>query len=136
MNELSTLHLFAADCDHRCIDATLNGVFLPLTVAKVSWGWFRLLTLLTLAPFGKEFVAANNNFNSPAIANVALAIKSVDDNAADDDDDDLKDDGWQIFRYGIEDPEKENLSVFLDISLAPAQSVRPLNDDTANSYVK
>ena len=49
-----------------------------------------MLTLLTLAPFGKEFVAANNNFNSRAIADVALAIKSVDANA---DDDDLKDDG-------------------------------------------
>ena len=46
-----------------------------------------MLTLLTLAPFGKEFVAANNNFNSRAIANVALAIKSVDANADDDDDD-------------------------------------------------
>ena len=51
-----------------------------------------MLTLLTLAPFGKEFVAANNNFNSRAIADVALAIKSVDANA-DDDDDNLKDDG-------------------------------------------
>ena len=74
------------------IDATLKRVVLPLTVAKVSWGWFRLLTLLTLAQFGKEFVAANNNFNSRAIADVAIAIKSVDANA-DDDDDDLKDDG-------------------------------------------
>ena len=46
-----------------------------------------MLTLLTLAPFGKEFVAANNNFNSRAIADVALAIKSVDANADDDDDD-------------------------------------------------
>ena len=62
----------------------MNWVF---NFGKNEFGWFQLLTL---APFGKEFVAANNNFNSRAIADVALAIKSVDANA---DDDDLKDDG-------------------------------------------
>ena len=64
----------------------MNWVF---NFGKSEFGWFQLLTL---APFGKESVAANNNFNSLAIANVARAIESVNGND-DEDDCDFNDDG-------------------------------------------